>query len=129
MVRLLASKYDSGKFLKSQDIQGERRFKIKSVSEEDVGQGRDKERKLVVWFTNDQRGLVLNLTNIRVLRGAFGDVCDDWAGKVIVVFVAQTEFRGEIKPGLRVRIPPPKTAPVPEPVAAVEEELNDEVEM
>ena len=33
----------------------------------------DKEKKLVVWFTNDERGLVLNKTNNRTLRGAFGD--------------------------------------------------------
>ena len=29
----------------------------------------------MVWFTNDERGLVLNKTNNRTLRGAFGDDC------------------------------------------------------
>jgi hypothetical protein len=47
----------------------EKKFKIKSVSEEAVGVGKDKENKLVLWFTNDKRGLVMNKTNIRTLRG------------------------------------------------------------
>jgi len=61
--------------------------------------GEDKERKLCVWFTNDARGLVLNKTNNRTLRGAFGDACDGWKGKIVVVFPTQDEFRGRMVPG------------------------------
>ena len=85
-------------------------MRIKSATEEVVGTGDDKEHKLVVWFTNDERGLVLNRTNNRVLRGAFGDVVDSWAGKIIVVFPTTVDFRGKLVPALRVRIPPPKQA-------------------
>jgi hypothetical protein len=106
---LLASNYDQSKWLKAQDLSAEKKFRIKSVTEEEVGVGKDKERKLVVWFTNDTRGLVLNRVNNRTLRGAFGDTCDSWANKIIVVFPSMVEFRGEMKPGLRVRIPPPKS--------------------
>jgi hypothetical protein len=105
---LLASTYDQSRFFKAQDLSTEKKFKIKSVTEEEVGMGKDKERKLVVWFTNDNRGLVMNRTNIRTLRGPFGDNCDSWIGKVIVIFPTMAEFRGEMKPALRVRIPPPK---------------------
>ena len=45
---------------------------------------KDKEQKLVVWFTNDKRGLVLNRVNNRTIRGAFGDAVDGWTGKIIV---------------------------------------------
>jgi hypothetical protein len=45
-----------------------------------------KERKLVVWFTNDECGLVLNKTNNRAIRGAFGDAVDGWVGKIIIIF-------------------------------------------
>jgi hypothetical protein len=125
---LLASTYDQSKYLKSQDVQGEKRLRIKAVTEEDVGVGKDKQRKLVVWFDNDKRGLVLNITNNRVLRNVFGDACDAWAGKVIVVYSAMTEFRGEMKPGLRVRIPPPKAAmPAPEPEP--DPDFDDEIEI
>ena len=68
------------------------------------------EKKLVVWFTNDERGLVLNKTNNRTIRGAFGDDTANWVGKIIVVFPTMTDFRGKMTPALRVRIPPPKQA-------------------
>jgi hypothetical protein len=70
---LLASNYDQSRFFKAQDLTAEKKFKIKAVTEEDVGIGKDKERKLVLWFTNDKRGLVLNRVNNRTLRGAYGD--------------------------------------------------------
>src|SRR5262244_3955559 len=105
---LLASKYDQSRFFKSEDVPAEKKFRIKSVTEEEVGTGKDKETKLVVWFTNDPRGLVLNRVNNRTIRGAYGDVCDGWSGKIIAVFPTMAEFRGTMKPALRVRIPPPK---------------------
>jgi hypothetical protein len=74
------------------------------VTEETVGAGKDKETKLCVWFTNHKQGLLLNKTNNRTLRGAFGDETEKWIGKRVVIFVVETE-RG---PGLRVRIPTPK---------------------
>jgi len=143
---LLASKYDQSRFLKAADLSGEKKFRIKSVTEEEIGIGKDKEKKLVVWFTNDVRGLVLNKTNIRTLAGAFGDDCAGWTSKIIIAFPTMAEFRGEMKPALRVRIPPPKQAagngqtakpatPPPAPAAAaveaeeVDDDLNDEITM
>jgi hypothetical protein len=116
---LLASNYDQSRFLKAQDVTAEKKFRIKSVTEEDIGIGKDKERKLVVWFTNDKRGLVLNRVNNRTLRGAYGDDCAGWIGKVIVLYPTMAEFRGEMKPALRVRIPAPKgnAYPMAPPVA------------
>ena len=105
---LLASNYDQSRFLKATDLAGEKKFRIKEVTEEEVGQDRDKTRKLVVWFTNDKRGLVLNVTNNRTIRGAFGDVCDEWTGKIIAVFPTMVDMRGRMTPALRVRIPAPK---------------------
>jgi hypothetical protein len=110
---LLASEYDKSRFLKAGDFDGERKFRIKDVTEETVGAGADKERKLVVWFTNDDRGLVLNKTNNRTLRGSFGDDTAGWAKNIIIVFAMMVEMRGKMVPGLRVRIPPPKQASSP----------------
>jgi hypothetical protein len=136
---LLASAYDQSRFLKAQDLTAEKKFRIKSVTEEEIGIGKDKERKLVVWFTNDERGLVLNRVNNRTIRGAFGDACDGWTSKVIAVFPTMAEFRGEMKPALRVRIPPPKSngqpaakpvTPPPAPATdagEVDDDLNDEI--
>jgi hypothetical protein len=140
---LLASTYDQSKFFQADDLPAEKKFKIKTVTEEEVGIGKDKEKKLVVWFTNDARGLVLNRVNNRTLRGAFGDTCESWTGKVVVLFPTMAEFRGTMKPALRVRIPPPKgngaavkapAEPPPSPPAStaavsadVDEDMNDEV--
>src|SRR5262245_4286608 len=81
---LIARDYDQTRFLKAADLPGEKKFRIKSVTEEEVGIGKDRERKLVVWFTNDARGLVLNRVNNRTIRGAFGDTCESWTGKIII---------------------------------------------
>ena len=107
---LLASAYDQSKYFKAADMPAEKKLRIKDVTEEEIGMGADKERKLCIWFTNDTRGLVLNKTNNRTLRGAFGDACDGWKGKIVIVYPTQDEFRGRMVPVLRVRIPPPKQA-------------------
>ena len=139
---LLASSYDTSKFFKAADLEAEKKMRIKTVTEELVGAGAEQEKKLVVWFTNDERGLVLNKTNNRTLRGAFGDDCAGWAGKVIVLFPSSAELRGKMVPSLRVRIPPPKQAtagngakpveleqPPVKPAAkpSLTDDLNDEI--
>ena len=103
---VLASSYDKSRFLKAADFEREKRFRIKSVTEEEVGE--KKEKKLVVWFTNDEHGLVLNKTNNRTLRGAFGDAVDGWKDKVVAIFPTMVDMRGKMTPALRVKIPPPK---------------------
>jgi hypothetical protein len=107
---LLASDYDQSRYFKADDFDGERKFRIKDVTEEMVGA--EKEKKLVVWFTNDAKGLPLNKTNNRVLRGAFGNDTAGWAKKIIIIFKMMVEMRGKMVPGLRVRIPPPKQSGV-----------------
>jgi hypothetical protein len=108
-----ASDYDQTRFLKAADVPTPRRFRIKDVTEEVMEP--DKEKRLVVWFTNDKRGLVVNKTNNRILRGAFGDLVDGWKGQIVVVF---SEMKNNGKMGLSVRIPPPKQATAaPQPSA------------
>jgi hypothetical protein len=106
---LLASDFDKSKYLRAEDLKQPQKFRIKSVTSETFEQdGGKTERKLVIWFTNDDRGLPLNKTNNRCLRGAFGDDTAGWIGKVIVVFPTHTDMRGKLTPCLRVRTPPPK---------------------
>jgi hypothetical protein len=134
---LLASAYDQSRYFKAADMQADKKLRIKDVTEEEVGQ--DKEKKLCLWFTTDPRGLVLNKTNNRTLRGAFGDNCAGWKEQIIVVYPTTDEFRGRMVPVLRVRVPPPKERngqsvaakpkpPVPAPDAELlDDELNDDV--
>ena len=108
---LLASEYDQSRFLNASDLDGgERKFRVDKVTVEDVGTGADKEKKLVVWFTNHKKGLALNKTNNRVLRAAFGNDTAGWKDQIIVLFSMMVPFKGQMVPGLRVRIPPPKQA-------------------
>ena len=53
---------------------------------------------------------MLNRTNNRTIRGAFGDDIEGWVGKIIVLFPTMVDIRGKMGPALRVRIPPPKQA-------------------
>ena len=116
---LLASNFDKGKYLKAADLDKERKFRIRSATDEVVGMGDDKEHRLVLWFANDERGLILNRTNIRTLRETFGDVVDSWVGKIIVIYPTSVDFRGKLVPGLRVRIQPPKqAAAAPQPASS-----------
>jgi hypothetical protein len=140
---LLASMYDQSRFFKAADLQKPKRMKIKNVTEEMVGQGAEQAKKLVVWFSNDEHGLVLNRVNNRTIRGAYGDDVAGWIGKVIEIYPTEAEFRRKIGPAVRVRTAPPKQAtgngqavepePAGEPKPAtvqqkpLAEDLNDEV--
>jgi hypothetical protein len=104
---LLASAFDQSKFMNAGDFVSEKALRIKAVTVENMPRG---EQKPVLWFTNHQKGLILNKTNNRTLRGSFGDDMEKWAGKVIFVYPTQTDFGGKTVGALRVRIPPPKQA-------------------
>ena len=96
---LLASTYDQSKYFRADDLSGDLKLRVKNVTEETIGEGADRQQKLVVWFTNDKRGLVLNRLNNRALRGAFGDDTANWAGKIIILFQLMVEMRGKMVPG------------------------------
>ena len=107
---LLASMYDQSRFFRAEDLTQDKVLRIKSVTEEVVGQSPDQEKKLVVWFTKSAKGLVLNRTNNRAIRGAHGDDVAGWPGKLIVLYPTQADFGGQMVGALRVRILPPKQA-------------------
>jgi hypothetical protein len=138
--------------LKAADLQGEAiKFKIKTVTMEDVGS----DRKPVAYFLDDgrygdllrssdgkERGLVLNKTNGEAIAADFGWNTDNWTGKVIELFPAKTQFNGQMVDAIRVRVPKQKpatasvapnararaeAAPPTPPVTAYEDELDDEI--
>jgi hypothetical protein len=76
---LLASDYDKSKYLKATDLEREKKYRIKAVTPEELKDNTGKtDKKLVLWFTNSEQGLVLNKTNLRTLKGAFGDDTAGW---------------------------------------------------
>jgi hypothetical protein len=116
-MELLSSAYDRSKYLRAEDLERDRKFRIKAVTEEVFEKDGKREKKPVLWFTNDDRGLVLNKTTNRTIRGAFGDPFAGWIRKIIVVFPTMVDLRGKMTPALRVRIPPPKAAAPQQPTA------------
>jgi hypothetical protein len=71
---LLASSFDQSKYLRTEDLTQEKLLRIKSVSVETVSRGPPQEQKPVVWFTNHVKGLALNRTNNRTIRGAYATI-------------------------------------------------------
>jgi hypothetical protein len=131
---LYASTFDQSKYLNGTslgEIGSEKRVKIKIVTKEtDVGE--KQETKACVWFTNIDKGLLLNKTNLRTLQGAFGDDMEKWADKIVVLYSIMAPLRGQMVPALRVRIPPPKDSykapaskPTPKPAPMPVEDVDD----
>jgi hypothetical protein len=119
---LLASAFDQSKHLGADDLKsGEKKVRIKSITAEAVNDRGQSVQKLVVYFSNTDKGLILNKTNNRTIRSAYGDDTAGWIGKALVLFATQVDYAGRSVAGLRVRIPPPKqqtVLPVQAPVQA-----------
>ena len=95
-------------WLKSADVETDLHLTIKGVVLEKVGQGEDEEFKPVVYFTETNKGLVLNKVNSSVIRDLYGQETDDWQGKRITLFQTQVDFRGKPTMAIRVRLKPPQ---------------------
>jgi len=74
---------------------------IKEVRQEEVG--RSKEMCPVLFFSDAQKGLVLNKTNANSLAEMFGGETDRWAGQQIGLYCVDTEYEGRHVEGVRVR--------------------------
>ena len=127
-------------YLKSDDLDGQPRIvTVRTCVQEELGQGRDKEKKPVLYFSKGTKGLVLNITNARVIAKAYGDDTGNWAGEPIEIYPTQVEFKGDLVDAIRVRIPDVPVAGAVEVNAAtdataapmaddkLDEELNDEI--
>ena len=103
---------------------------VASVAQKNVArEDEPPELKWLVTFTEFEKAMVLNTTNINALAKACGsDDTDDWGGKEVIVYVDPTiAYGGKIVGGLRIRkyvvAAPPKQAVKSQPrqPAATEE--------
>ena len=91
------------KYIKATDLKGKPLELIMSgVEMEDLGQD---DLKPVLYFEGRKKGLVLNKTNSNCLVKTYGDLCDDWVDKPVVIYPTEVDFRGESVAAIRVRIP------------------------
>ena len=104
-----------GKYFKAADLSEDVTVTINDCKIENVGQGAQAESKPVLRFAGRDQGLVLNVTNSTVIKDEYGSDTDKWIGKPVTLYRTTTEFGGQIKPCIRVRVPDPVIeADVPE---------------
>ena len=71
--------------------------------------------KPVLFFQDDDRGLVLNKTNTRTIGAAYGYETDAWAGKRVILFTTTVDFQGSTVDAIRVKIPKAQPSQVSQP--------------
>lgn len=77
---------------------------ISRIAMEEVeGQNGKKEEKLVMYFAESKKGMILNKTNAKRIGRLFGPETDDWQGNVIELYTEPVKAFGETHNALRVR--------------------------
>ena len=114
------------KWLRASDIpEAGLPVRINRITRERIGM--DQKEKPIVHFANQQKALVLNLSNYDGIAEALGEAdTDRWPGKVVELYVTETSFGGKTMPCVRVRkhVKKVATPAAPPPVA---DELADEI--
>jgi hypothetical protein len=105
------------KYVAKGDFEDEQTCTIRGVKEENLAKAdQPDEMRWVLYFRDAPvpKGMVMNVTTIRVLEQAFGGDTDDWVNKKVIVYVdPNVSFGGKVVGGLRLRIPKQKAAPAP----------------
>ena len=78
---------------------------LKEFDEEtDAGEAYKKKR-IVLAFSETDKTMVLNATNLDMVVSHHGEDRSDWPGKSLTFYPATTKFRGETVPCMRIRPP------------------------
>jgi len=112
-------------FLKVEDLQGKNvTVTIASAKIDEIGQGQNRERKIIVSLAGKTKKLVCNKTNAKVIAGLYGEEITAWAGQRITLCPREVEFQGSMVWAIRVSLQKPAAPagnvapPPPPPVAA-----------
>jgi hypothetical protein len=98
--------YSDGQYLKQADVDPPVVWTITNVKEQTVtAPGKPPKQKLVLYFDETQKGLVLNMTNCEVLAGiSSSDDPEEWIGLRIELFVNEdVTYAGKRMGGVRLR--------------------------
>jgi len=88
-----------GNYLKAEDLKAEIEVTVKSVRIENL----DGEERLIAYFHELRKALVLNRTNKDAIKKAMGtSETDSWIGKKIKLGVRTVDYKGEPTPAVRV---------------------------
>lgn len=90
------------RFLKADDVEPPLILTIRSHTFEDIGV--EKERKFILYFSETDKVLVVNKTNLNSIEMILGtDETDQWIGKTIELFKDHVQMGAEIVAAIRVR--------------------------
>lgn len=107
-----ASMFDS-KWLTVGDLEdAERVCTIEKVEPGMVGEGKDAERKPIIWFEGERKPFAANKTCAKVIAGLYGRDTEDWIGKAVTLFPTTTEYGGDTVPCIRIRNSVPGRKPL-----------------
>lgn len=76
---------------------------IKSAVMENLGYGKEAERKLVIYFDRATKGLILNRTNAMIIALLYTPETDNWIGKQIILHSARIKAFGAWANAVRVK--------------------------
>lgn len=116
------------KYFKAADVDPPLTLTIQGIEQEMIGEGDEKRLAGVAAFKEDDRKLVLNLTNWDTLATAYGDESDDWAGHRVTLVSRRVSFKGKSTFGVRIEIPQARaTGPTPAPAVIIhgDDEASD----
>jgi len=104
--------YLESKFLKKEDVMGQQGHgvlvTVNAIQEQDVAMtGESEQIKLIAFFNEMDKGLVLNSTNMQMLADiTHSEEIEDWVGCQVVLYADATiMFRGKRVGGIRLRAP------------------------
>jgi hypothetical protein len=123
------SEMRESKFLKKEDVGRGALGTIERCLQMNVAmEGAGQELKWCLTFTDIDKPLVLNGTNIQLCAQICGsEDTDHWIGKRIVLYTdPNVMYAGKMVGGIRVRAPKPSAAP-PAPVAAAPDLTHDDI--
>jgi hypothetical protein len=94
------------KFLKAEDLEGDvtltvDRCSLEEFKDRDTGKSQS---KLVVYFKDQEKGLLVNKTNFKSIAEITGEEdTDNWAGKKITLTVIDVDAFGDVVAAIRVK--------------------------
>jgi hypothetical protein len=97
--------FDDKKWIYAYDLQG-RDITLtiaKAIPGEVMGDGGRKNKKPVLYFQGKQKGLVLNITNVRTIGALYGFEAKEWIGKRITIYPTTCQFGPNTVECIRVR--------------------------
>lgn len=86
---------------------------IKTVKREVItGAGGKKEECPVCHWAENEKPMVLNITNMKTIAKMYGPYIEHWAGKRVQIYASTTKFGGDTVECLRIRKDPPEDAKI-----------------